>query len=42
MCVRTALHVAKAVRRNDPRKQTRSRKAARELDSTAALAEVLR
>jgi tmRNA-binding protein len=42
MCVRTALHLVKRKREGDKRKQTRSRKTAHELDSTAALARALR
>lgn len=41
MCVRTALHIVRRVRQNDPNKQTRSRRAVRALDSTAALAAAL-
>lgn len=42
LCVRTALHIVKRVRSNDAAKQTRSLRAARALDSTAALAAALR
>lgn len=41
MCVRTTMHLVKRRRYGDARKQTRSSKTARELDTTAALAESL-
>lgn len=42
MCLRTKMHIIKKVRKNDPKKQTRSRKTGREIDATAALAQQMK